>query len=79
MDSRILRLPRYVRLTLQVVAHTCFEGERRVVLQEESAWQILYHGAIEEDVSSFLLTYVTAAMTFIDVGTNISNFSPFGC
>jgi hypothetical protein len=35
----------------------------RVVLPEESACQIFYYGAIEEDVTSFLLTYVTGGMT----------------
>jgi FkbM family methyltransferase len=64
-----------VPLALQVPAHTFFEEEMRVVLPEESACQIFYYGAIEEDVTSFLLTYVTEGMTFIDVGANLGYFS----
>jgi hypothetical protein len=73
--STLLGLPRCVPLALQVPAQTFFGEEMRVALPEESACQIFYYGAIEEDVTSFLLTYVTGGMSFIDVGANIGYFS----
>jgi FkbM family methyltransferase len=73
--AALLRLPRCVPLVLKVPAHTFFGEEMRVVLPEESACQLFYYGAIEEDVTSFLLTYVTGGMTFIDVGANVGYFS----
>ena len=73
--SALLRLPRFVPFALQVPARTFFEEEMRVVLPEGSACEIFCHGAIEEDVTSFLLTHVTEGMTFIDVGANLGYFS----
>jgi hypothetical protein len=63
--ATLLRRPRCVPLALQVPAHTFFEEEMRVVLPEGSACRIFCHGAIEEDVTAFLLTHVTEGMTFI--------------
>jgi hypothetical protein len=37
----------------------------RVLLPEGSACQSFCHGAIEEDVTSFLLTHATEGVTFI--------------
>lgn len=73
--SVLLRLPRCVPLALKAPAHTFFGEEMRVILPEESACQIFYYGAIEEDVTSFLLTHVMEGMTFIDVGANVGYFS----
>jgi hypothetical protein len=61
--SALLRLPRCVPFALKVPARTFFEEEMWIVLPEESACQIFYYGAIGEDVTSFLLTYVTGGMT----------------
>lgn len=71
----LLRLPRCVPISIQVPAHTFFGAEMRVLLPEQSACEIFCHGAIEEDVTSFLLTHVTEGMTFIDVGANLGYFS----
>ena len=71
----LLRLPRCIPLVLQVPARTFFGEEMRVVLPEGSACQLLCQGAIEEDVTSFLLTRVTEGMSFIDVGANLGYFA----
>jgi FkbM family methyltransferase len=71
----LLRLPQCVPLALQVPAHTFFGEEMLVVLPEGSACQIFCQGAIEEDVTSFLLTHVKEGMTFIDVGANVGYFA----
>lgn len=47
----------------------------RLVLPEGSACRILCHVAVEEDVTSFLLTHVTGGMTFIDGGAKIGDIS----
>ena len=73
--AALQRLPRCMPLALQVSTHTFFGDEMRVVLPEESACQIFCYGVIEEDVTSFLLTYLTEGMTFIDVGANLGYFS----
>jgi FkbM family methyltransferase len=70
-----LRLPRCVPFTRRVSAQTFFDEEMLVVLPEESACQIFYYGVIEEDVTSFLLTRLTAGMTFIDVGAHSGYFT----
>jgi FkbM family methyltransferase len=71
----LLRLPRCVPLALRVPAHTFFGAEMWVVLPEGGACEIFCLGAIEEDVTSFLLTHVTEGMTFIDVGANVGYFA----
>jgi FkbM family methyltransferase len=73
--AALLRLPRWAPFALQAQASTFFGAQLRVVLPEESACQLLYYGAIEEDVTSFLLTHVTEGMTFIDAGANLGYFS----
>jgi FkbM family methyltransferase len=73
--ATLLRLPRCVPLALQVPAHTFFGEDMRVVLPEGSACQLFCHGAIEEDVTAFLLAHVTEGKTFIDVGANVGYFS----
>ena len=57
--AALLPLPRCMPLALQVSAQTFFEEEMRVVLPKESACQIFCYGVIEEDVTSFRLTYLT--------------------
>jgi FkbM family methyltransferase len=73
--STLLRLPRGVPFAIQISARTFFGVEMRVILPEQSACEIFCYGAIEEDVTSFLLTHVTEGMTFIDVGANVGYFS----
>src|SRR5918992_4491420 len=70
-----LRLPLWVPFARQVSAQTFFEEEMLVVLPEESACQLFYYGVIEEDVTAFLLTYLTEGMTFIDVGAHSGYFT----
>jgi FkbM family methyltransferase len=73
--STLLWPPRGVPLAIQIPAHTFFGAEMRVVLPEQSTCEIFCYGAIEEDVTSFLLTHITEGMTIIDVGANIGYFS----
>lgn len=61
--------------SLTVQARTFFGEPVSVILPEESACQLWYYGFIEEDVTWFLLTYLKADMTFIDVGANVGYFT----
>lgn len=82
-----MRIRSFIPLALPVRARTFFQEEMLVILPEESACQIFRSGAIEEDVTSFLLAYCRESMTFIDVGANLGYFTllaanlvqPSGC
>ena len=75
MGTAALRLRALLPFAIPVHAQTFFQERMSVVLPEESACQLLQTGAIEEDVTSFLLTYLTSGMTCIDVGANLGYFT----
>lgn len=70
-----LRLRAFLPFTIPVHARTFFQERLSVVLPEESACHLFQDGAIEEDVTSFLLAYLAEGMTFIDVGANLGYFT----
>jgi hypothetical protein len=75
ISTAALRMGALLPFALQIRARTFFQEELLVVLPEESACQLVREGTIEEDVTSFLLTYVAEGMTCIDGGANLGYFT----
>jgi len=75
LGAAALRMRALLPFTLQLHARTFFQEKLLVVLPEESACQLVRDGTIEEDVTSFLLTYLAEGMTFVDVGANLGYFT----